>query len=214
MYDYTLSKEIQAFAIYLDRTRTPATPLPTQNYDLVLDVMMENDEIIWAYYYVDHDTKTLFWKDVYECRDNLLSEIRGVQEASHVSASFSVCRLTPFGSMIWSLPGLRLESLYWWDIDSSIYFQLTTVEGYIGHFIPLAPTGSVVHFRWTHRKSYSEFYWVVVLVCSLTLLFAVVCWFLLVDSLTSKASTSPYSVAQIESMRAFMKDAESKSDYF
>ena len=85
MYDPTLSKEIQAFAIYLERTRK--TPLPTQKYDLVLDVIiMAEDEIVWAYYYVDHDSKTLFWQDPYDCGDSLLSEVRGVKEASHVSA--------------------------------------------------------------------------------------------------------------------------------
>ena len=99
MYDSELSKEIQAFAIYLERTRT--TPLPTQNYDLVLDVIIiGNDEIVWAYYYVDHDFKTLFWQDYYDCGDSLLSEVRGVKEASHVSAYFSVGQLVPFVSMI------------------------------------------------------------------------------------------------------------------
>jgi len=56
MYDLTLSKEVQAFALYLRRNRR--SPLPTNDYDLVLDVIMENDEISWAYYYVDHDSKS------------------------------------------------------------------------------------------------------------------------------------------------------------
>ncbi|KAF8261059.1 hypothetical protein EI94DRAFT_1746850, partial [Lactarius quietus] len=91
LYDHTLSTEIQAFVVYLNRNRP--SPLPTSNYDLVLDVIMKDDEIVWAYYYVDHDTKTLFWQDYYECGDSLLREVRGVREASHVK--------------------LRLESLYW-----------------------------------------------------------------------------------------------------
>jgi hypothetical protein len=92
MYDLTLSAEVEAFALHLQRDRT--SPLPTNNYDLVLDIInMEKDEIVWAYYYVDHDTKTLFWQDSYECGDSLLSEVRGVKEGSHVSAYFSVCRL-------------------------------------------------------------------------------------------------------------------------
>lgn len=87
MYDPTLSKEIQAFAIYLERTRT--IPLPN-NYDLVLDVIIEKEpeEIIWAYYYVDHESKTLFWQEPYDCGESLLSEVRGVKEASQVSAYF------------------------------------------------------------------------------------------------------------------------------
>jgi hypothetical protein len=89
MYDSTLNTEIQAFATYLERNRI--SPLPTSNYDLVLDVIiMEKDEIIWAYYYVDHNTKALFWQDPYDCGDSLLSGVCGVQEASHVSASFSL----------------------------------------------------------------------------------------------------------------------------
>jgi hypothetical protein len=101
IYDSTLSTEIQAFATYLERTRT--SPLPTYNYDLVLDVIiMGTDEIIWAYYYVDHDSKTLFWQDSYDCGDSLLSEVHGVKEASHVSAYFSVGRLIMFVSTIYS----------------------------------------------------------------------------------------------------------------
>jgi hypothetical protein len=89
MYDNTLNVEVQAFALYLERNRR--IPHPTRNYDLVLDVInREKDKIIWAYYYVDHDSKTLFWQDPYDCGDSLLSEVRGVQEASHVSAYFSV----------------------------------------------------------------------------------------------------------------------------
>ena len=101
MYDPTLSKEIQAFAIYLERTRT--IPLPTKNYDLVLDVIiMGKDEIVWAYYYIDHDLKTLFWQDTYDCGESLLSEVRGVKEASHVSTYFSVRQLIPFVPIIYS----------------------------------------------------------------------------------------------------------------
>jgi hypothetical protein len=87
MYDPTLSKEVQAFALDLKRNRR--SPLPTNNYDLVLDVInMENDENVWAYYYVDHDSRTLFWQDYYDCA--LLFEVRGVREASHVSAYFQL----------------------------------------------------------------------------------------------------------------------------
>ena len=110
MYDSTLSKEVQAFALYLQERRTSS--LPTNNYDLVLDVInVESDEIVWAYYYVDHDSKTLFWQDSYDC--DLLFEMPGVREASHVSAYFSLRRLIPFGSLVRSVPELRLESLYW-----------------------------------------------------------------------------------------------------
>ncbi len=98
MYDPDLSAEIHAFAALLDSERT--SPLPTNNHDLVLDIIKtEDDETIWAYYYVDHDARALFWQDYYECGDSLLREVHGVQEASHVSAYFSVRRIIPFGQM-------------------------------------------------------------------------------------------------------------------
>ena len=112
MYNRTLRVEVQAFASYLKRSCL--IPLPTDNYDLVLDVInTEKDEIFWAYYYVDHDSKTLFWQNSYDCGASLLREVRGVKEASHVSAYFPVHRSLPFASMIRSIPELRLESLYW-----------------------------------------------------------------------------------------------------
>ena len=112
MYDPELSAEVQAFAVYLERKRM--SPLPTNNYDLVLDIInVKNDEIVWAYYYVDHDSNTLFWQESYECGDGLLGEVRGVKEASHVSAYSSVSRLLLIALMIRSIPELRLESLYW-----------------------------------------------------------------------------------------------------
>jgi hypothetical protein len=99
MYDHTLNTEVEAFALYLQRSRPRHFSI--NNYDLVLDVInMEKDEIVWAYYYVDHDSRTLFWQDTYACGDSLLSEVRGVKEASHVSAYFPVRRLIPCMSMI------------------------------------------------------------------------------------------------------------------
>ncbi|KAN0140937.1 hypothetical protein V8E53_001381 [Lactarius tabidus] len=154
MYDSTMCTEVQSFALYLDRNCT--SRLPTNNYDLVLDVIiMEEDEIIWAYYYVDHNSKTLFWQDPYECGDDLLSDVRGVREASHVK--------------------LRLESLYW--VHWSLY--------------PTCPDRPHRMFPGEASKELLE-----VLLSSG------------IDRLTSRVSTSPYSVAEIESMRGFIKEAE------
>ena len=94
MYDHNLSAEIQEFAAHLDRERTRLRgtfDFPTNHYDLVLDIRTtEDDETIWAYYYVDHNTRTLFWLHYYECGDTLLGEVHGARQASHVSAYFSV----------------------------------------------------------------------------------------------------------------------------
>jgi hypothetical protein len=109
MYDPILSAEIGEFAAYLDRVFT--SPLPTNNYDLVLDVIPTQDaEIMWSYYFVDHDTRILFWLDPYDCT-HLLSEVPGVHEASHVSAYSPVRRLIQFGSMIYSRASTRVPLL-------------------------------------------------------------------------------------------------------
>jgi hypothetical protein len=104
MYDSDLSTEIFEFAAHLDRERTRLRGqfnFPTNYYDLVLDIIKtEDDETIWAYYYVDHHTRTLFWLHFYECGDTLLGEVQGVQGASQVSAYFAVQQSTQFGSMI------------------------------------------------------------------------------------------------------------------
>ncbi|KAH9071181.1 hypothetical protein EDB83DRAFT_320689 [Lactarius deliciosus] len=127
-----------------------------KNYDLVLDIIKtENDETIWAYYYVDHNARTLFWVHYYECGDSsMLSEVRGVQGSGHIKN--------------------RLESLYW--VHWSLY-----------------PTGP--DWRKFPRNAPNEL--LGVLLSSG------------IDSLTSKVSTSPYTVAEIESMRDFIKEAES-----
>ncbi|KAH9168447.1 hypothetical protein EDB89DRAFT_2203149 [Lactarius sanguifluus] len=53
MYDTDLSAEIHAFATLLDNDRTQ--PLPTDDYDLVLDIIkVADNEPVWAYYYIDH----------------------------------------------------------------------------------------------------------------------------------------------------------------
>ncbi|KAH9020473.1 hypothetical protein EDB85DRAFT_522627 [Lactarius pseudohatsudake] len=159
MYDPGLCAEIHAFAAHLDSERARLPPpdrFPKNHYDLVLDIIkMENDEIIWAYYYVDHNAKTLFWVHYFECEDSgMLIEVRGVQGSSHIK--------------------IRLESLYW--VHWSLY-----------------PTGP--DWRKFPKNAPNEL--LGVLLSSG------------IDSLTSKVSTSPYTVAEIESMRDFIKEAES-----
>ncbi|KAH9066341.1 hypothetical protein EDB87DRAFT_709584 [Lactarius vividus] len=157
MYDPNLSAEIHRFAAYLGEPRRPplSFKFPTIDYDLVLDIVkMEDDEVIGAYYYVDHVTKTLFWQKSYDVRNSLLREVHGGRRnPGHVK--------------------LRLESLYW--VHWSLY-----------------PTGPKL--RKFPEDAQNE------------LLGALLSSG--IDSLTSKVSTSPYTVAEIESMRDFIKEAE------
>jgi len=159
MYDPNLSAEILAFATHMDSERkrllrNNLNDLRIDHYDLVLDIIKTDDETIWAYYYVDHNTKTLFWLHYYECGESLLQDVRGIQEAGHVK--------------------LRLESLYW--VHWSLY--------------PAGPD-----WRRFPENALHDLLG--------TLLSSGI------DSLTSTVLTSPYSVAEMASMRDFIKEAES-----
>ena len=104
MYDPVLSDEIQEFATHLDRERARLGTInfPTTQYDLVLDIIKTENQTIWAYYYVDHNTRTLFWLHYYECGDTMLRAVQGVREAGHVSAYYAVRRLITFGDLFQS----------------------------------------------------------------------------------------------------------------
>jgi hypothetical protein len=85
MYNDDLREEVLKSAEQLEDELRRKGPLPTAHYDLVLDVVETKDEkIIWQYYYVDHNSKTLFWLEPYDMND-LLRDIPGVKEPGHIS---------------------------------------------------------------------------------------------------------------------------------
>ncbi|KAH8995469.1 hypothetical protein EDB92DRAFT_1814760 [Lactarius akahatsu] len=166
MYDPDLSAEIQALAAHLDseRTRHGTSIFPTDGYDLVLDIVRTgNDEIIWAYYYVDHNTKSLFWLHSYECGDSLLRES---SDSSHSIGE----NLTLLFAFMLTIP-VSKRRVHW-----SLY-----------------PTGP----EWRRFPENASNELLGALLSSG------------IDSLTSKVSTSPFTVAEMESMRDFIKEAES-----
>jgi hypothetical protein len=57
---------------------------PTGDYDLVLDIVETKDKKTMQYYFVDHNTRTLFWLEGYDM-NCLLDDIRGAEEPSHIS---------------------------------------------------------------------------------------------------------------------------------
>jgi hypothetical protein len=91
MYDPTLRGKVEIFVDALRRKNLLLEnkgsrfnlPMPA-NYDLVIDIVETKDKTIIRYYYVDHDTKTLFWLDRYNMKETL-SEIPGVREPGHIS---------------------------------------------------------------------------------------------------------------------------------
>ena len=89
MYDSSLREEVDKSFEVLQRKRfeleSSGIPFPTANYDLVLDIVETDDKkISHRYYYVNHNTKTLFWLELYDMTD-LLSDILGVTEPGQIS---------------------------------------------------------------------------------------------------------------------------------
>ena len=117
MYDSDLrgevEKSVQVLEAKLFELEYSGIPFPTANYDLVLDIVeTEDKKIIRQYYFVDHDTRTLFWLDFYDMRTLLY--VPGVTEPGHVSAYF-IFSTHLLISLIFFVNNQehRLESLYW-----------------------------------------------------------------------------------------------------
>ena len=88
MYDPKLREEVDMFVDVLwkkssELENSDILPMPT-NYDLVIDIVETEGKTIIRYYYVDHDTRTVFWLDKYNMKD-LLPGILGVTEPGHIS---------------------------------------------------------------------------------------------------------------------------------
>jgi hypothetical protein len=88
MYDSILrgeiQKSVQVLETKLSELEYSGLPFPTANYDLVLDIIETDDKTITRqYYFVDHDTRTLFWLDYYDMRPLLY--VPGVKEPGHIS---------------------------------------------------------------------------------------------------------------------------------
>jgi hypothetical protein len=94
MYDPSLREEVQKSAGLLDEKLAEleyhGVRFPTGDYDLVLDIVETEDKetkdkkTTRQYYFVDHNTKTLFWLEIYNM-SRLLDDIRGAEEPSHIS---------------------------------------------------------------------------------------------------------------------------------
>jgi hypothetical protein len=87
--------------------------IPSTNYDLVLDIMPENDKIKWSYYYACHETRCLFWLEEYD-GSYMISELRGVECPALVSASESPISCAITLSPLTRCAEHRLEGLYWY----------------------------------------------------------------------------------------------------
>ncbi|KAH9003371.1 hypothetical protein EDB86DRAFT_2891724 [Lactarius hatsudake] len=86
MHNFELKEEMEAFYQYLQWIiRHEELIIPSNNYDLVLDIMpTEFGQIQWSYYYACHETRCIFWLDVYDA-NHMISEVFYVTSPAHVS---------------------------------------------------------------------------------------------------------------------------------
>ena len=97
MHELGLKEEMEKFYSYLqDTVRIDGITIPSKNYDLVLDLMKNDDnEMQWSYYYACHDTRCLFWLERYDTT-YVTSEVDGVESPAHLSTSHVSVTFTPF----------------------------------------------------------------------------------------------------------------------
>jgi hypothetical protein len=87
MHDKARRVEIEDFYNYLQRLiHNDQLSIPSNNYDLVLDIMGTKDgRVSWSYYYACHEARCLFWLETYDA-SFLISELFWVRSPAHVSA--------------------------------------------------------------------------------------------------------------------------------
>ncbi|KAI0064322.1 hypothetical protein BV25DRAFT_1990069 [Artomyces pyxidatus] len=96
MFDEALREDVEEFVKYLDdlAEATCQNYLPSNDCERVVWVEPGDQEceVNWFYYYVDHETRNLFWLERY-CANDLIAEVEGVRSPAHIQ--------------------LRLEAVYW-----------------------------------------------------------------------------------------------------
>ncbi|KAH9172698.1 hypothetical protein EDB89DRAFT_2069372 [Lactarius sanguifluus] len=104
MLDPVLREEMEDFYHCLQRILgQEEVVIPSQNYDLTLDIMPSEDgRIRWSYYYACHETRCLFWLDPYDAT-YMISELHGVGSPPHLKH--------------------RLEDLFWnhWSLFPAFF---------------------------------------------------------------------------------------------
>ena len=113
MHKPELKEEMEEFYCYLQKIiRHDELIIPSNNYDLVLDIMRAEDERVqWSYYYACHETRCLFWVDVCDA-NHMMAEVFWVTSPAHASESqISPSTSSPFPLILCAEH--RLEALYW-----------------------------------------------------------------------------------------------------
>ena len=108
MHNETMRDEIENFYNYLQELiHHDELEIPSENYDLVLDIMVRDGGMMWSYYYACHDARCLFWLETYDA-SYMISELFGVKSPAHLSASHFPC--SQFSAVS---TNLRMQSIVW-----------------------------------------------------------------------------------------------------
>ena len=113
MHDPVLKDEMEEFYDYMQKVIIHGEfTIPSNNYDLVLDIMRAEDgRMQWSYYYACHETRCLFWLHLYDA-NHMISEVFYVTSPAHVSESQILSSILLRFPLIWCAEH-RLEALYW-----------------------------------------------------------------------------------------------------
>jgi hypothetical protein len=100
--------------------------IPSNNYDLTLDITPANDgRIRWSYYYACLETRCLFWLHPHDTSD-IGSELFSVSSPAHISTSQTSSTICPLFTN--RMPEHRLEALYWYvcfvGLDSIVAIEI------------------------------------------------------------------------------------------
>ena len=87
MHNSDMREEMEDFYNWLQLfIQNNQLSIPSNDYDLVLDIMPTADNrISWSYYYACHEARCLFWLEEYDA-SYMISELSGVKSPTHVSA--------------------------------------------------------------------------------------------------------------------------------
>jgi hypothetical protein len=113
MHNPVLKEEMEEFYGCLQNIiHHGAFTFPSNNYDLVLDIMRTEDgRMQWSYYYACHEARCLFWLHLYDA-NHMISEVFCVTSPAHVSESQISSSIFPVFPLTWCAEH-RLEALFW-----------------------------------------------------------------------------------------------------
>jgi hypothetical protein len=112
MHDPALRREMEIFYDYLENILChDQLTISSNNYDLVLNIMLNDGRGQWSYYYACHETRCLFWLKTYDAT-SIISGIDGAESPAHISVlHLSSSSRPPFPLIRYAEN--RLEALYW-----------------------------------------------------------------------------------------------------